>query len=129
MALKACPTCHSSLQPPFIACDYCSWTAAGRSSSGNSKFDPVEAERNAFLVAQARQHYVDSGPIPETLTDQQWYNVCKFWPFVAVHCKRPRPAAGPDHPLDATARQGPLTRILPIPKAPNRVENQGELIE
>lgn len=125
--MRNCPTCRSSLRAPFISCDYCSWTATGQRNSVQPGTE--EGERSAQLVAEARRHYLDSGPIDNDLTEQQWYNVCKFWPFVAVHCKRARPNVGPDHPLDATAREGPLTRLLPIPKAPNRVENQGELIE
>ena len=128
MALKSCPTCHSTLRAPFIACDYCSWTATGKSSS--SRLDEETAERNAVMVAEARQAAIDSAPASEDLTEQQWYNVCKFWPFVAVHCKRARPIVGPDHPLDATAREGPLTRALPRRiAAAERAQNAGELIE
>ena len=62
------------------------------------------------MAANAKHDFEMGSLTAKSLTDQQWYNVCKFWPNVAAHCKRQRPEMGPGNPLDATARQGARLR-------------------
>lgn len=104
---QPCPDCGDPLSIHGV-CGSCGYGASAKKKSAN--YNNEEAERNAVLVAAARDRYLATGPTSNDLTDQQWYNVCKFFPGVAEHCKRPRPEVGPDHPLDATARLGPMMR-------------------
>ncbi|MGH7605431.1 MAG: hypothetical protein ACRENK_15725 [Gemmatimonadaceae bacterium] len=80
-------------------------------------------------MAETRQRSIASAPTSLDLTEQQWYNCCKFWPFVAAHCKRPRPNVGPDHPLDATAAMGPMLRGRAALVAPRRGDDPDALEE
>ncbi len=98
---RNCPRCSDPLSQ-WGVCGSCGF---GKKAGLGPVVPDMERERNDELVNMARQRYLDSTP---KLTDQQWYNVCKFWPFVAAHVNRDRPEIGPHHPLDATARQGPL---------------------
>lgn len=100
---RSCPRCADPLSQ-YGVCGSCGF---GRRAGVGPSVPDMERERNDELVASARRHYLASAP---ELTDQQWYNVCKFWPFVAAHVNRVRPEIGPNHPLDATARQGPVFR-------------------
>jgi hypothetical protein len=47
-------------------------------------------------------------PHSSTLTEAQWYAVCKHFPHVARRCSRPFADVGPHNPLDATSKLGPL---------------------
>ncbi len=106
-----CPDCGDPLSVHGV-CGSCGYGLKGKRKT--AKQDP-EAARRAELAVMAKQRYLDSAPTSADLTDQQWYNVCKFWPWVAMHCKRERFKVGPDHPLDATSRRGPLlTGQLPV---------------
>lgn len=100
---RKCPRCADPLSQ-WGVCGSCGF---GKKASLEPSAPDSERERNDDLVAMVRRHYLDNAP---KLTDQQWYNVCKFWPFVAAHVNRQRPEVGPNHPLDATAREGPIFR-------------------
>lgn len=100
-----CPDCGDPLSIHGV-CGSCGYGVKAKKKSAN--YDPEEAARNAELVAAARQRYRDTGPTSNDLTDQQWAAVCRFFPGVAEHCKRIR--IGPDDPLWATAKLGPMMR-------------------
>ena len=119
-----CPECKDPLSIHGV-CGSCGY---GREKKKTATYDPTVAHRNQDLVANARRNYLDNGPTCHNLTDQQWYNVCKFWPFVAVHCSRLRPQVGPENALDATAEEGPLFRGVRRKSAPVQlsIEDQDE---
>lgn len=100
--MSDCPICTRPLLPPFVSCSGCNWRTGD--------IVPVELSQFGQVAQQARERYVAGASTSADLTDQQWYNVCKHFRFVAVHCKRERPIVGPGHPLDATATVGPLMR-------------------
>jgi hypothetical protein len=104
--MMACPTCGDPLSVHGV-CGNCGY---GLKSAGKAKGHNPESAHWGELAARAKEGYLVGVPTSFDLTEQQWYNVCKFWPNVAAHCKRPGPAVGPDHPLDATSSLGPLMR-------------------
>ncbi len=101
---RNCPRCSDPLSQ-WGVCGSCGF---GRKASAAPAGSTAEGERNDALVSEARRRCQDDALTSADLTDQQWYNVCKFFPFVAAHCKRSRPEIGPAHPLDRTAHQGPI---------------------
>jgi hypothetical protein len=105
---RLCPACSDPLSVTGV-CGSCGFgLKAGRKRAATSP----DGDRWAIMASEARRAVLALPSGPDTLTEQQWYNVCKFWPFVAEHCRRARPEVGPSHPLDATARRGPLTRFV-----------------
>lgn len=102
---RDCPDCGEPLGLGAKSCR-CGWSVVKKSSAVNQE----EAERNAALIAWARQHSLDTGGKSKDLTEQQWYNVCRFWPSVAKRCSRPFASVGPHNPLHATSRLGPVMR-------------------
>ncbi len=98
-----CPSCGDPLSTRGV-CGSCGYGRRG------AKLEPShgEGDRYAILAERAKQDFQQNVPSAESLTDQQWYNVCKFFPFIATHCKRLRPEMGPHNPLDASARLGPI---------------------
>lgn len=106
MSEHACPKCGDPLSTHGV-CGSCGY---GRNTRAKAQQNP-DGDRWGILAAQAKDWSRSHAATSVDLTDQQWYNVSKFWPWVAAHCRRERPVVGPDHPLDATARQGPLMRF------------------
>lgn len=97
-----CPACTEVLPDDVMLCD-CGWRKPKSSPADEAR------RRNEELAARTR------AALPQftaaDLTDQQWYNVCRFFPAVAEHCKRERPIVGSDHPLHGTSRAGPFMRL------------------
>jgi hypothetical protein len=60
------------------------------------------------MTHEEKAAYEAGGPTSHSLTEQQWYNVCRFWPTVAKRCSRQFADIGPHNPLHATSFQGPL---------------------
>lgn len=50
-----------------------------------------------------------------SITEQQWYNVCKFFPKVARRCRRPFADVGKHNPLDVTSSMGFLGKAKLAP--------------
>ncbi len=119
-----CPICGDPLTTRGV-CGSCGY---GRKRKTADTTGHSDGDHWAVLAAQAKEMYLANPPTSFDLTDQQWYNVCKFWPNVAAHCKRPRPVVGPEHPLDATSRQGPLMRYT-VPPVPRRGDDPDALDE
>lgn len=104
----SCPTCGDPLSVHGV----CGSCGNGLKKGGKrQEYDP-DAARRGDLAAIVRARSFALSPTSADLTEQQWYNVCKFWPNVAAHCDRPRPVVAPTHPLDAAARLGPLARRM-----------------
>jgi hypothetical protein len=57
-------------------------------------------------VVELRKRLAEHPPSPHDLSDQQWYNVCKFYPNVAARAGRARFEISDAHPLDRTASAG-----------------------
>lgn len=102
-----CPDCGDPMSVHGV-CGSCGYGGKFKGKS-KPKHDP-EAAHWAHMAMLAKERYLNNPATSADLTEQQWYNVCKFWPNVAAHCKRPRPIVGPNHQLDVTSRRGPLTR-------------------
>jgi hypothetical protein len=68
------------------------------------------------MTAEQKEAYEAGGPRSHDLTEQQWFNVCRFWPSVARRCSRPFADVGPHNPLWATSQLGPLTRRIHPPE-------------
>jgi hypothetical protein len=47
-------------------------------------------------------------PHSSTLSEAQWYSVCKYFPAIASRCSRPMADVGPHNPLDSESKLGPL---------------------
>jgi hypothetical protein len=106
-----CPTCSDQLSKDGL-CGSCGYgkkqpVARMRTHVG-PLHDAATSARLVELAQMARSRYEFAALSSSSMTEQQWYNVCKFWPSVAEHCKRQRPDVGPHHPLDATSKAGPL---------------------
>ncbi len=102
-----CPACTEILAENASRCD-CGYRVPKATAAQE------RSERNEQLVVRARQHYMATALTSYDLTPQQWYNVCRFFPVVAEHCKRTRPQVGPDNPLHATSRMGFFARARTI---------------
>lgn len=122
--LVRCPECGDPLSVHGV-CGSCGYGLKRRRGSNK---DNAEAAHWGELAAKAKELYQATAPTSFDLEPQQWYNVCKYFPWVAQHCKRERFEVGPDHPLDATSHLGPLTRHLTVP-APRRGDDPDAIDE
>jgi hypothetical protein len=99
-----CPACTETLAENATLCD-CGWRRPKATPQQERK------ERQGQLVELARRAYEESAPRVADLSEQQWFNVCRYFPSIAEHCTRPRPVVSPDHPLWKTSRMGLFMRI------------------
>jgi len=97
--MKDCPQCGRPVDG--ASCGACGYGDGGN-SAGLSEWGKIAQATAQHFRAPENQ------PSSWSLTDQQWYNVCKFRPSIARRCARPMPEVGPEHPLDRTATMGPL---------------------
>lgn len=94
-----CPQCGSVLADNAVICNRCRW---------NPK--PASLSDAGQASLEARHRFTQGWPTSANLTEQQWYNVCKYFPTIAARCRRSRPSVGPEHPLDKKSSQGPFLR-------------------
>jgi hypothetical protein len=101
---KSCPRCRTALVAPFLSCEMCPW----------SSMKPADTPRRGFIHMdpQEKAEYERQGKRSGDLTEQQWYNVCRFWPTVARRCRRPFADVGQHNPLHGTSRIGPLMKSV-----------------
>ena len=94
--MKECPKCGTM----FVS----GWCRSCGEGKPSGKPDKVFRDYGA----EARASYQAGWPNSSVLTEQQWYNVCRFFPTVAARCRRALPDIGPHNPLHATSRMGML---------------------
>lgn len=111
--MKECPKCGTL----FVS----GWCRA--CGEGKPSVKPVRTVRD--YAAEARSSYQSGWPNSSVLTEQQWYNVCRFFPFVASKCSRALPDMGPHNPLHATSSMGMLGLVCRS-MAPARPREPGE---
>lgn len=99
-----CPACTEVLAENATYCG-CGWKKPKASPAEQQK------ERVRELASQVREAFERNAPKAADLSEQQWYNVCRFFPFVAEHVNRERPEIGPSNPLHATSRMGMFARL------------------
>jgi len=92
-----CPMCNEDIQDDLDQCD-CGYR--------RPKKKVIREE-----TRQVREQYLEAGPTSWDLTDQQWFNVCKFFPTVAARCKRPPADLSPDNPMHKV-RPGPMLQSM-----------------
>jgi hypothetical protein len=97
--VKNCPRCDAPVDG--IECGRCGHSEA-RPGSPTSR----------HMAPEAKRAYESGGHKVSDLTDEQWYNVCKFWPSVAARSGRKIADVGVHNPLDASAARGPLLRRI-----------------
>jgi hypothetical protein len=102
---RACPNCGDPLSIHGV-CGSCNY---GRAKPKTELAPRPEQHR---MTPQAKAAYEAGGPTSHSLTEQQWYNVCRFWPSIARRCSRPFAKIGPDNPLHATSEQGPIFKAM-----------------
>ena len=90
----------------FYAGKWCQACGEGKPAKGKMSAD--EAAELANRQLEARRIYAAEAPGSESLSDQHWYNLCKFHPTIAARCRRPLVEVGPNQPLDRTASRGPV---------------------
>jgi len=108
-ARRVCPECKEHLTAPYLSCRFCDWV--------EGKTPVRQTSQIHRMTPEAKTAYEAGGPTSHDLTPQQWYNVCRFWPSVARRCSRPLAKVGPDNPLHATSRMGPLLKHRLDPEA------------
>lgn len=117
------PECgNHDLSERAITCPECG-TDRPRTGRPRARVETEEDRRIREQIAQLRERLAQGGPSSWDLTEQQWYNVCRFFPHVAARSARPMLKVGPDHPLHATSRMGSL---LAGWRAPPAVREPGE---
>jgi Double zinc ribbon len=101
----ACPNCSHINADDARFCAECQ---APMQKSVLAERAPVTLSENALRALEARKRYLESAPSSADLSEQQWYNVCKFYPIVAKHASefsnRRLAHVGPDNPLDKSAQ-------------------------
>lgn len=115
---RHCPRCRTELVPPFLSCEMCPWSQVRPNGSQRP-----ESPRMDYTAKVA---YEAGGKRSTDLTEQQWYNVCRFWPTVAARCERALPDIGPHNPLHHTSKQGPLMRRVDVDANSERLAIQTE---
>jgi len=102
MATRICPSCGDSLDDGG-RCASCRYGHAKGASDG-------ALSDYGIMARETAQHFrrPENQPSSRGLTDQQWYNVCKFWPKVSARCARPLVQVGHGQELELTASRGPL---------------------
>lgn len=90
----------------YYAGKWCQACGEGKPAKGKMSAD--EAAELANRQLEARRIFAAEAPGSESLTDQQWYNVCKFHPTIAARCRRPMVQVGPNQSLDRTSSRGPM---------------------
>lgn len=96
--------CTNVLADNAIVCNLCGWEAPKR-ARGEGQADRERRERNR----KAMQASLDMpGPASHSLTEKQWYAVCKFFPNAARHAKRKFADVGPHNPLDSKVKLNPM---------------------
>jgi len=110
MQTRSCPDCGDDISV-YAKVHSCGWRAAAKPK------DDVPRPKQHRLSPEAQEAYEAGAPRSHDLTEQQWYNVCRFWPTVAKRCSRPFADVGTHNPLHATSRQGPLMRKAVIEEA------------
>lgn len=108
-----CPACTEVLAENATRCD-CGWKRQKLSDSDQAR------ARRSELATDVRSSYEINAPKVEDLSDQQWYNVCRFFPSIVEHCKRERPEISADHPLHATSRMSIFARLRAVMPEPIR---------
>jgi hypothetical protein len=107
MQTKICPECGDDIYVNARS-HKCGWRFHAE----------VIIDRSAHrMTPEAKAAYESGAPRSHDLAPQQWYNVCRFWTSVAKRCSRPMELVGPDHPLHATSRLGPLLKHRIDPEA------------
>lgn len=74
------------------------------------------------LRALIRLRYERGAPGSIDLSEQAWYNVCRFYPSIARRARRPMVKVGPEHPLHKTSRAG----FSPLPRPSLREPGQDD---
>ena len=97
--MKECPKCGT-----LYASGWCK--ACGEGKPGAKAVKEVRD-----YADEARRAIPAGWPNSSILTDQQWYNVCRFFPGVAAKCSRPVAAVGPENRLHATSGAGMLRGV------------------
>ena len=95
----------------YFAGNWCQACGEGKPAGKGSKLSANEAAERANQLLADRRAYAESGPTSADLTDQQWFNVCKFFPKVAARCQRPMADLSPDNPMHKV-RPGPLLQTM-----------------
>ena len=90
----------------FYAGGWCQACGEGKPKKGQMSATQTAELANRQL--EIRRIYAANAPGSESLTAQQWYNVCKFFPTIAARCRRPLVLVGPDEPLDRASGLGLL---------------------
>jgi hypothetical protein len=94
--MKNCPECKAFVDG--LTCHKCGYTedtVAAKPRSDKSR--SVDDIRGSYLSRNF--------PRSDSLTPQQWYNVCKFYPDVAQRSERAMYVVGKDQSLDATSKK------------------------
>jgi uncharacterized Zn finger protein (UPF0148 family) len=96
-----CPKCGSPVDGDY--CPKCRY-----SENAVKKTNAPGLSRAGEIAEMIRQQLQTHGPTTDELTEQQWYNVCRFYPLVARRSRREFADVGPHNPLDATAQSGTM---------------------
>ena len=100
---------NTTLSKRAVFCPECKTERPRNSQPFNSIRELSDLAKAAL---QAQESSRQSGhPNSYDLTEQQWFNVCKFFPTVAARCKRPQTDLSPDNPMHKV-RPGPLLQSM-----------------
>lgn len=116
--MRDCPKCGDPLSIHGVcgSCDY------GRAKPRAELAPRPEQHR---MTPQVKAEYESAGLTSNGLTDQQWYNVCRFWPTIARRCSRKFADVGQHNSLHATSSQGPLYSAMKA-RAVHGIDPNGE---
>lgn len=114
--MRNCPECQAAVDG--LQCGRCGYAEPGYQVPKARRTTPLSA---LGQLAQEISDFYESDAwrkrTPD-LTEQQWVNVCKYFPTVAAHCTH-RPIADSTHPLWDSGRAGALFRNREIPSKSN----------
>lgn len=114
MQTRICPECGDDIYINAKS-HKCGWRLTA---------EPKAVPRQHRMEPEAKAAYESGGPRSGDLTEQQWYNVCRFWPSVARRCSRTFADVGPHNPLHASSNLGPLMRRIRPPEVVEREPGQ-----
>lgn len=106
----------------YFAGSWCRACGEGKPEKGKRSAD--EAAELANRQLEARRIWASDAPGSESLTDQQWFNVCKFFPKIAGRCRREPADLSPENPMHK-ARPGPLMRAMLGPAVERQPGEEG----
>lgn len=101
--MKECQKCGT-----VYVSGWCRACGEGKPAEKGGKLTADQTAEKANQLLEQRRIWASNGPTSFDLTDQQWYNVCRFYPAVASRCRRPLPGIGSHNPLHATSQLGLL---------------------